>query len=141
MSVQARASPPQFKRVVLTIPDDAPPGRVIACYSTFDVLDKTRDIVKRSSMAHLDGTEVPLIWSHDWNSLPIGKGVIRVEQKRAIFDGSFHMQTQFSRDAWATVKAQGSLTEFSYGFDIAPGGSEMIEHEDGQPARVISKMG
>lgn len=108
-------------------------------FSTFNVRDKQNDVVKRQAFAALDGAEVPLIWGHQWDSLPVGKGVIRVERDRAVFEGAFHLQSEWSREAYATVKAMQGLQEFSYGFDIAEGGAEPGEH-DGQPVRVITKI-
>src|SRR5262245_36054753 len=106
------------KSITLGLPEDAPPGTIQARFSSFNVLDKQRDRVHRSAFQHLDNTEVPLIWSHEWSSLPVGKGRIRVTRDAAIFDGAFHLQTQWSRDAYETTKAMGSLQEFSYGFEI-----------------------
>lgn len=128
------------KALSLSLPDDAAPGAVQAVFSTFDVLDKGRDIVKRSAFADLDGAEVPLIWAHDWASMAVGKGTIRVQPKQAVFDGAFHLQTETSREAYATVKAMGALQEYSYGFEIAPDGWQMDEADDG-PVRLITRIG
>src|SRR5215813_4791998 len=138
-------SPPDRKAMSFQLPDDAPPGRIQARFSTFidadgkDVIDKQRDIVRRSAFQHLEGTEVPLIWSHEWGSMPVGKGQIHVTRQGAIFDGAFHLQTQYSRDAYETTKALLPLPEFSYGFQIAEGGSKLDERDDG-PVRIITKI-
>lgn len=127
------------KALSLSLPDDAAPGAVQAVFSTFDVLDKGRDVVKRSAFADLDGAEVPLIWAHDWASMAVGKGTIRVQPRQAVFDGTFHLQTEHSREAYATVKAMGALQEYSYGFEIAPDGWKFDEADDG-PVRLITKI-
>lgn len=127
------------KAARLSLPDDAPPGAVQVVFSTFDVLDKGRDIVKRSAFTDLDGAEVPLSWAHDWAGMAVGKGAIRVQAKQAVFDGAFHLQTEVSRDAYATVKAMGNLQEYSYGFDIAPDGWKFEDTADG-PVRLITKI-
>jgi HK97 family phage prohead protease len=132
---------PERKSIALHLAENAPPGTIQARFSTFGVLDKQRDIVKRAAFADLDGAEVPLIWSHEWQRLPVGKGHIRVTRDAAVFDGAFHLQTQWSRDAYETVKAMGSLQEYSYGFEIAPDGWTMDEHDDGGPVRIIHKIG
>src|SRR5215831_18202363 len=138
-------SPPPRKAMTFQLPADAPPGRIQARFSTFvdadgkDVIDKQRDIVRRSAFQHLEGSEVPLIWSHEWGSMPVGKGQIHVTRQGAIFDGAFHLQTQYSRDAYETTKALLPLPEFSYGFQIAEGGSHVDEREDG-PVRIITKI-
>lgn len=127
------------KALSLSLPDDAAPGAVQAVFSTFDILDKGRDIVKRSAFADLDGAEVPLVWSHEWGSMGIGKGVIRVQAKQAVFDGAFHLQHDLSRDAYATVKAMGGLQEYSYGFQVSPDGERWSDDADG-PIRTITKI-
>lgn len=120
----------------LTLKDDAIPGAVQAVFSTFNVIDKQGDVVLPG--AFTAGVPVPLIWAHEWETMPVGKGSIEVQADRAVFVGAFHLQTQHSRDAYETVKAMGDLQEYSYGFDIAA--AEMGEW-DGQPARLIQKFG
>jgi HK97 family phage prohead protease len=130
----------EHKTLGLTLPADAPPGSLRAVFSSFGIRDKQGDILQRSAFEALDGAEVPLIWSHNWDGMAVGKGRIVVEAKQAVFDGALHLQTQDSRDAYATIKALGSLQEYSYGFDIAPDGAH-VEERDGQPTRVITKLG
>jgi HK97 family phage prohead protease len=108
-------------------------GHIEAVFSTFGVVDSDGDILVRE--AFTDGQAVPLVWSHDW-SMPIGKGTIRTDEKRAIFDGQFFTDTSAGLDAYRTVKAMGELQEFSWGFrilDAEPG------QKDGQPIRTITK--
>jgi HK97 family phage prohead protease len=90
-------------------------GRLKAAVSVFDEIDSDGDIVRAS--AFTDGQAVPLVWAHDWTK-PVGKGVITVEQKQAIFDGAFFTDTAAGLDAYRTVKAMGELQEFSWGFQI-----------------------
>jgi HK97 family phage prohead protease len=85
--------------------------------------------------AFTDGQNVPLTWAHDWTK-PIGRGVVKVEGKQAVFDGGFFLNTSAGRDAYETVKAMGELQEFSWGFRVL--GSEKASH-DGQTARAITK--
>jgi HK97 family phage prohead protease len=97
-------------------------GQVAAVVSVFDVVDTDGDVVRAS--AFTDGQEVPMVWAHDW-AHPVGKGVIRVGQGQAVFDGSFFMDTTAGAEAYRTVKAMGGLQEWSWGFrvlesDIAP---------------------
>jgi HK97 family phage prohead protease len=120
----------------LTLKDDATPGAVQACFSTFNVIDKQGDVVLPG--AFTPGVPVPLIWAHEWETMPVGKGTIEVHADRAVFNGAFHLQTQYSRDAYETVKAMGDLQEYSYGFDVDD--AEPGEWE-GQPVRLIRKFG
>jgi HK97 family phage prohead protease len=110
--------------------DDA--GQVSAVFSTFGVVDYDGDIVERS--AFTDGEEVPMVWAHRWYE-PIGKGVIRVLDDHARFDGTFFMDTEAGLERYKTVKAMGSLQEWSWGFRVV--GAE-YEQRDGETIRHIT---
>ncbi len=90
-------------------------GYLEAIFSVFDVVDRDGDVVK--STAIKDGIEVPLVWSHDW-SKPIGKGTITNDGKKAIFKGTFFLDTQLGSEAYKTVKNMGTLQEYSWGFNV-----------------------
>lgn len=109
-------------------------GRLKAAFSVFDELDSDQDIVRKS--AFQDGQAVPLVWAHDWTT-PIGKGVVRLTDKHAEFDGAFFTDTSAGLDAYRTVKAMGELQEFSFGFEIKE--SRRIKHQD-KDAREITKV-
>lgn len=109
----------------------APPGHLEAVFSTFHVADRDGDVVLPS--AFTPGQAVPLVWAHDWQR-PIGKGAIRVEPERAIFDGELFLDTTAGLDAYTTIKRMGALQEYSWGFqvlDSEPG------TQGGQPVRFI----
>lgn len=108
-------------------------GSIQAVFSTFDMVDSDGDVLTRA--AFTDGQKVPMVWAHDW-SRPIGKGVIKTDPKRAIFDGQFFMDTTDGLDAYRTVKAMSDLQEFSWGFRILDAEQET---RDGMPVRVITK--
>ncbi len=126
-----------FKTKRLTLPAelkaDGDEGSLSAVFSTFNVVDSDGDVVVPS--AFTAGQEVPLVWSHDW-ARPVGKGTINVTPEHAVFDGRFFTETSWGQDAYQTVKALGSLQEYSWGFrvlDAEPG--EM----NGQPVRFIKR--
>jgi HK97 family phage prohead protease len=108
-------------------------GALTAVFSTFDQIDRDGDVVLASAIPN--GQEVPLVWAHQWDK-PIGKGTIHVERGRAIFKGSFWLDTDDGVQAYRKVKNAGSLQEYSWGFqvlDTAPG------EVDGQPVRFIKR--
>lgn len=113
--------------------DTTEEGRLKAVISVFDVPDLDGDIVVKS--AFTDGQEVPMVWGHDWKR-PIGKGVIRVTDEKAIFDGRLFLDTRDGLDAYRTVKAMGDLQEYSVGFQILD--AEPVEM-DGQQYQRITK--
>lgn len=121
------------KTLALSIIESEVPGAVSACFSTFNVVDKDGDIVLAS--AFQPAQPVPLTWAHDW-AQPVGKGVIRVDADRAVFDGAFFLETQAGLEAYKTVKAMGSLQEYSFGFSVI---DSSYETRDGKPVRVIKQ--
>ena len=118
--------------------DGTPDGSFACIFSTFDRLDKDRDIIRASAFADLDGVAVPVVWAHLWDGLAIGKGTIRVLADHAELHGQFNLATQAGRDAYETVKFMGPLQEYSFGFQLAPGGTRTVQDAgDGLPAREI----
>jgi HK97 family phage prohead protease len=112
---------------------DGPTGSLRAVISTFDVVDMDGDVVAAS--AFTDGQAVPLVWAHDW-SRPIGKGAIRVEANRAVFDGQLFLDTADGVNAFNTIKGMGDLQEYSWGFRILD--AEPVSKGGGE-ARCITK--
>src|SRR3990167_10299952 len=103
------------------IKDDAT-GAVQAAFSVFNTIDSDGDVVKPGAFE--DGQEVPTVWSHQWDK-PVGRGVVKVGRKQAIFDGNFFLDTQAGMEAYRTVKNMGNLQEWSFGFRV-------MEAEDGE---------
>lgn len=112
---------------------DGPAGSLRAVISTFDVVDLDGDIV--TAGAFTDRQAVPLVWAHDWTR-PIGRGVINVEARRAVFDGQLFLDTDDGLNAYKTIKQMGELQEYSWGFQILE--AEPVT-ADGATARRILK--
>jgi HK97 family phage prohead protease len=90
-------------------------GKLRATFSTFDVIDRDGDVVKRSAIQN--GVEVPMVWAHQWDR-PIGKGVVKVGREHAIFDGQLWLDTDDGVQAFRKIKNAGPLQEYSWGFQI-----------------------
>jgi HK97 family phage prohead protease len=97
--------------------DSDNPGHLVAKFSTFDIEDRMGDIVKSGALDDYNNTEILLCWAHNW-TMPVGKGVIRVEKDHAVFDGHFWLDTTDGQEAYKKVKNAGSLQEYSWGFRI-----------------------
>lgn len=119
-------------RVPLTL-KDGQEGNLQAVFSVFNEVDSDGDVVLAS--AFQDGQAVPLVWSHKWD-MPVGKGVIRVEPNRAIFDGQFFIDTAAGKDAYLTVKNMGDLQEYSWGFRVL---DSSFGELDGKQVRYIQR--
>lgn len=94
--------------------DDSDNGSLVAKFSTFDIVDREGDIVRRS--AFVDGQEVPMVWAHDWTR-PIGKGVVRVEKDHARFEGDFFPTTD-GQQARLAIRSMDQLQQYSWGFRV-----------------------
>lgn len=115
----------------VTLKDNAGEGAISAAFSIFGMVDSDQDIV--TAQAFQSGQEVPMVWAHDWTR-PVGKGVIRVEPDRAVFDGQFFMDTPDGVNAYKTVKNMGGLQQYSWGFRVTD--AEYGE-KDGTQVRYI----
>jgi len=102
--------------------------------------DGTRDLMTREAFWPHHGAEVPLIVSHEWQRLAVGKGHVVVENRRAIFDGSFHLKTEASREARAVALEMQGLQEYSYGFSIPQDGTTLLEASDGTVVRRVDAI-
>ena len=108
-------------------------GYLEAVISTFGVVDSDGDVVEPT--AFTAGQEVPLVWDHDWSS-PIGKGVVSVTDKHAIFTGRLWLDTFDGEQAYKRIKNAGTLQEYSWGFRILD--ADYAER-DGRDVRVIKR--
>lgn len=117
---------------------DADKGQVTAVFSRFGVIDKDGDVTMKDAIE--DGLEVRIsAYGHaSWGgALPVGKGVIRLEDDVAIIDAEFFMKTTHGRDTFETVKGLGPLGEWSYSLhDVTSDRGEM----DGQPVNFLRKI-
>jgi hypothetical protein len=101
-------------------------GRVLAAFSVFGSTDTDGDIVEPSFFT--DGQEVPMAArGHKWGDLNPGKGVIRVERDRAVFDGRFYLDTESGREHFRTVKNNGPLQEWSFCFRVLEAADDVME--------------
>lgn len=111
-------------------------GEFRAIFSSFDVIDHDGDVTKPGAFE--EGQEVKVAsWGHDWGDLPVGKGIIHSDEKKAWIDGQFFLDTTSGLDTYTTVKNLGNLQEWSYGFH--PVKWEMGEFEE-QEVRFLKKV-
>lgn len=93
------------------------PGEFRAIFSTFNTIDKDGDVTLPG--AFKDGAAVRIsYWGHRWQDLPVGRGVIHQDDKKAWVDGEFFMEATEATQTYLTVKALGDLQEWSYGYDV-----------------------
>lgn len=100
----------------LVLKEGGDPGEFQAVFASLNVIDHDGDVTIPG--AFREGQEcIVEPWNHGWD-LPAGKGVIHSDQKSAWIDGRFFMETEVGLENYKTVKAMGSLAEWSYTFQI-----------------------
>ena len=128
----------RFRSQLKLVEGDAPEGSVKAVFSTLNVRDLGDDVALKSFFP--DGQETAMApWGHDWGDLPPGKGVIRVDDKTAMFDGHFFMDTITGQEHYKTVKNMAGLQEWSFGLNVLE--SREGDFDDGidRPVRFLVK--
>lgn len=110
-------------------------GKFKAVFATMNVIDWHEDVTEPG--AFHDGQKVIIEpWNHDWK-LPVGKGVVRSDDKEAWIDGEFFLDTTPGLDHYRTVKNLDGIAEWSYSFDIEDSGRGQF---DGRDVRFLRKL-
>lgn len=111
-------------------------GEFQAVFALFDDIDKHGDLTIPG--AFHEGQKVKVsAWGHNWDSLPVGKGTIHQDDKKAWIEGKFFLDTEGGRETYQTVKNLEDLQEWSYGFAVEEAGEET---QDGKSVRVLRKL-
>jgi hypothetical protein len=111
-------------------------GQFVAEFATLGVIDHDGDVTVEGALT--DGQETLIeAWNHDYRSLPVGKGVVRVRDNKAVIEGQLFLDTQGGQEHYKVVKALGPLQEWSYTFEI-------LDYEfgkfDGRDVRYLKKL-
>lgn len=88
-------------------------GQFVARFSVFGVVDRNDRVTVETTFE--DGAEVLVgAWGHNRESLPSGRGTVRVRDGAAYLEGRFFLNTSVGRDTYETVRALGPLQQWSY---------------------------
>ena len=126
-----------FKRAQIKQLEDTGEGRAV--FATLNVKDKDGDITEPGAFGNQSVLVLP---THNWGSVPLGKGMTREEGDQAIVDFKLNLETQAGRDWHAALKfdlEQGEepVTEWSYGFSIVDSEQEV---RDGEQVRILKRL-
>lgn len=113
--------------------DTDEPGRLIAQFSVAGVKDSYGDIIVQEAFDAINARETAMVWAHKRDEI-IGRGVIRMEGKRAIWDGQLFVGKHVPRaeEAHTIIKEMGRLQEYSWGFRIKKAEPIKEKGPDGQ---------
>lgn len=109
------------------------PGRLIAQFSVAGVKDAYGDVITQDAFSDLNGKQLAMVWSHQRDKI-IGKGVVRMESKKAIWDGQLFVGKGVpdAEMAHTVIKEMGRLQEYSWGFRIKEAKPIKVKGPDGQ---------
>ena len=125
----------QHKTVNLITTDEVE-GKVQAVFSNFNEVDSDGDVVLPNSIKSGYGERgVAMVWAHDWKDV-IGRGEIKQDDHRAVFEGQFIMDTDRGRDAFNTVKAMGDLQQLSFGYEVVDSENGMFKKDNNTEIEV-----
>lgn len=129
-----------MKKKIFTAPilfkQDGEEGEFTAEFATLDVIDHDGDVTRQG--AFHDGQETLIEpWNHNYGELPVGKGVIREKDDKAVVEGRFFLDTQSGMEHYRVVKNLGPLQEWSYTFEIEE--SSLGQHE-GQDVQFLESL-
>lgn len=113
--------PAEFKSV-----GDA--GSFTGYASIFGNIDLGGDVVERGAFKKIhrnDDGKVVVLWQHGMRD-PIGVATVDQDDKGLHFDGQLVLEDAAARKAHAHMKAK-SVRGMSIGFDILPGGAEILK--------------
>ena len=131
----------QHKTVNLITTDEVE-GKVQAVFSNFNEVDSDGDVVLPNSIKSGYGERgVAMVWAHDWKDV-IGRGEIKQDDHRAVFEGQFIMDTDRGRDAFNTVKAMGDLQQWSFGYEVmeSENGTFKKDNEEEVEVRYLNEV-
>jgi len=115
---------------------DEETGTVEAVFSVFNEIDSDNDVVLPKSIRSGYGDKgVAMVWGHDWKNI-IGKGKIIQDDNKAVFKGSFNMNTNAGKEAYETVKAMGDLQQWSFGFEVLDSEVGLFSKDGGEEKEV-----
>lgn len=110
-------------------------GTFTAKLVTFEQVDHDGDFTVPTAFDHVHGKAIVVCqWGHAWHAPSAGQGKLRVEADGLFIDGTFYLQTRHGRDHYETVKANGPLQEWSYGYDVNRASRRTV---DGKTVNVL----
>lgn len=112
-------------------------GSFTARFAKLGVIDYDQDVILSDSLSNAGSDVLVCQWGHKWDMPTVGRGPIDEVDGEFEIKGQFYLQTEAGKEHYETVKANGELQEWSFGFDIL----EAVPGElDGMRVRVIRKV-
>jgi hypothetical protein len=127
---------------------NAEKGEVEAVIATLGVVDHDGDIIREGAIP--EGTKVTMSsYNHDTapslfgngGTLPVGKGSIRIDGKKAVFDGRMFIdKSARARETFGVLQEMGSQMEWSFGFHVIGVETPSEEERKKGASRILTKL-
>ncbi len=117
--------------------DTSGAGTATIKIASFGEVDKDGDVTQPGFF----GTQhVQFVPTHNWDHVWLGKGRVYEKSDGAYCDVKFNMDIQAARDWYSAIKFDyenpPSLAQYSYGYNVLPGGSKSGQHQ-GRQVRIL----
>ena len=113
-------------------------GQVSAVFATLNVIDHDEEVTRPGAFGSQEAVIVP---THDWHSVPLGKGLLRESNHEAIGDMKFNLEIPIAKEWHSALKfdlENGTpLQQWSYGFDVL---QESKGEFEGRQVRFLEKL-
>lgn len=106
--------------------------------ASYNEVDKDGDVTVPGFFGKQHVTMVPV---HDWNHVPIGKGLVYEEADGVYCDVKFNLAIPEAKAWYEAIKFDmanpPALQQYSYGYEVLPGGSKSGQHS-GRQVRYLT---
>jgi HK97 family phage prohead protease len=117
------------------------PGLFTAKFATLNVIDKDGDVILSGAIPAGKQVLISAYMHGSWDTrLPVGKGVIRIENDDALVDGEFNLASESGREHYETVKFAPELQEWSFGFRVKALDEESDWNQNPKVWRVMKEL-
>ncbi|MGH7891634.1 MAG: HK97 family phage prohead protease, partial [Thermodesulfobacteriota bacterium] len=128
----------EFKNAIAGIKEISEMGEGLAIISTMNVVDSDGDVVMSGAFGE---QIVPMIPTHSWDSMPLGKASIKESGDQALAEFKLNLETSLGKDWYKSLKFDMDnppvRQEYSYGFSVI---EESRGEFEGRQVRFLKKL-
>jgi hypothetical protein len=117
------------------------PGEFTAKIAQLNVIDNDGDVTLTGAFPEGKQVLISAYMHNSWEgALPIGKGVIRVDNDDVFVDGQLNLNSDTGKEHYETIKFAPELTEWSYGFKVLEVAENTEWNKNPAVWRVLAKV-
>ncbi len=123
------------------------PGDFVARIAQLDIMDKDADVILPGAFPEGKDVLVSAYQHGSWmGELNVGRAVVKEDGEFALGEGQFYLTTGTGKEHYETVKLNGELQEWSFGFKVLEQADDnevdawAKAHDGARPMRIIKKL-